>query len=80
MLKVGDFSERGDAPALAIIQDNARKKAVRQVVETQEELTRIHDRVTRVSEFAFPCLSYLFLYMLDSSFVCASCFYVIRRL
>ena len=49
MLEVEDFSERGDAPALAIIQDNARKKAVRQVVETQEELTRIHDRVTRVS-------------------------------
>ena len=49
MLEVEDFSERGDAPALAIIQDNARKKAVRQVVETQEELTRIHERVTRVS-------------------------------
>lgn len=80
MLKVEDFSERGDAPALAIIQDNARKKAVRQVVETQEELTRIHDRVTRVSEFAFPCLSYLFLFMLDSCFLCVSCFYVIRRL
>lgn len=49
MLEIEDFSERGDAPALAIIQDNARKKAVRQVVETQEELTRIHERVTRVS-------------------------------
>lgn len=47
MLEVEDFSERGDAPALAIIQDNARKKAIRQVVETQEELTRIHERVTR---------------------------------
>lgn len=80
MLKVEDFSERGDAPALAIIQDNARKKAVRQVVETQEELTRIHDRVTRVSEFSFPCLSYLCLYMLDSCFLCVPCFYVIRRL
>ena len=43
MLEVEDFSQRGDAPALAIIQDNARKKAIRQVVETQEELTRIHD-------------------------------------
>ncbi|XP_022797869.1 bromodomain testis-specific protein-like, partial [Stylophora pistillata] len=47
MLEVEDFSQRGDAPALAIIQDNARKKAFRQVVETQEELTRIHERVTR---------------------------------
>ena len=57
MLDVEDFSERGDAPALAIIQDNARKKAVRQVVETQEELTRIHERVTRVSYFYRPFFS-----------------------
>lgn len=47
MLELDDFSLRGDAPALAIIKDNARKKAVRQVVETQEELTRIHERVTQ---------------------------------
>lgn len=47
MLEVHEFSVRGDAPALAILKDNARKKAVRQVVETQEELTRIHERVTR---------------------------------
>ena len=59
MLEVEDFSERGDAPALAIIQDNARKKAVRQVVETQEELTRIHERVTRVSSF-FPAFLFSF--------------------
>lgn len=58
MLEVEDFSERGDAPALAIIQDNARKKAVRQVVETQEELTRIHERVTRVSYFYRPFFSF----------------------
>ena len=50
MLEVEEFSGRGDAPALAILKDNARKKAVRQVVETQEELTRIHERVTRVIE------------------------------
>ena len=48
MLEVEEFSERGDAPALAILKDNARKKAIRHVVETQEELTRIHERVTRV--------------------------------
>lgn len=48
MLEVQEFSERGDAPALAILKDNARKKAIRHVVETQEELTRIHERVTRV--------------------------------
>ena len=51
MLEVHEFSVRGDAPALAILKDNARKKAVRQVVETQEELTRIHERVTRVRVF-----------------------------
>lgn len=59
MLEVEDFSERGDAPALAIIQDNARKKAIRQVVETQEELTRIHERVTRVSIGTSTLGSYL---------------------
>lgn len=59
MLQVEDFSERGDAPALAIIQDNARKKAIRQVVETQEELTRIHERVTRVSIGTSILRSYL---------------------
>ena len=55
MLEVEDFSQRGDAPALAIIQDNARKKAIRQVVETQEELTRIHERVTRVRNLVQQC-------------------------
>lgn len=54
MLEVDEFSERGDAPALAILKDNARKKAVRQVVETQEELTRIHERVTRVRNAVGP--------------------------
>lgn len=58
MLELGDFSLRGDAPALAIIKDNARKKAVRQVVETQEELTRIHERVTQVS-VSFPVSAFL---------------------
>ena len=56
MLEVDEFSERGDAPALAILKDNARKKAVRQVVETQEELTRIHERVTRVRNAVGPAL------------------------
>lgn len=58
MLELGDFSQRGDAPALAIIKDNARKKAVRQVVETQEELTRIHERVTQV-RVSFPVSAFL---------------------
>ena len=64
MLEVEDFSQRGDAPALAVIEDNARARALRQVVETQEELTRIHDRVTRVGNcflsfgYCFDC-SYL---------------------
>lgn len=65
MLEVEEFSERGDAPALAILKDNARKKAVRQVVETQEELTRIHERVTRVKQcdltiVSFPLFTLLF--------------------
>lgn len=57
MLEVEDFSVRGDAPALAIIKDNARKKAIRQVVETQEELTRIHERVTRVRNLMQPTVT-----------------------
>lgn len=68
MLEVEDFSERGDAPALAIIQDNARKKAVRQVVETQEELTRIHERVTRVCS-CFYGPFFLFLSLLHYIFL-----------
>ena len=78
MLEVEDFSERGDAPALAIIQDNARKKAVRQVVETQEELTRIHERVTRVSYFYRPF--FLFLSLLYYPFLYGSCVDVFHRL
>ena len=78
MLEVEDFSERGDAPALAIIQDNARKKAVRQVVETQEELTRIHERVTRVSYFYRPF--FLFLSLLHYPFLYGSCVDVFHRL
>ena len=78
MLEVEDFSERGDAPALAIIQDNARKKAVRQVVETQEELTRIHERVTRVCNYFYGPF-FLFLSLLHCIFLYVSCFDVFRR-
>lgn len=78
MLEVEDFSERGDAPALAIIQDNARKKAVRQVVETQEELTRIHERVTRVCS-CFYGPFFLFLSLLHYIFPYVSCVDVFCR-
>ena len=45
------FSERGDAPAQAVLQDNSRARALRKAAETQEELTLINDRVSRVR----PC-------------------------
>lgn len=71
MLEVEEFSQRGDAPALAILKDNARKKSVRQIVETQEELTRIHERVTRVRNaielsFPSPFLLYCFVVSFNS--------------
>ena len=80
MLEIEDFSQRGDAPALAIIQDNARKKAVRQVVETQEELTRIHERVTRVKQLGLTCRYFLFLTSLDLFFFVFHGFYFFLRL
>ena len=41
--------ERGDAPALAVLRANAEQQALRQAIETQEELQKIKDRVCIVS-------------------------------
>ncbi|XP_032227356.2 uncharacterized protein LOC5503188 isoform X2 [Nematostella vectensis] len=44
---IGERAERGDAPAQAILQANSRAQALRKATETQEELTKIRERVTR---------------------------------
>ena len=48
MLELQRYEERGDAPARAILQANSQARAIRKAVETQEELSKIKERVTRV--------------------------------
>lgn len=48
MLQIERYEERGDAPSQAILQSNAKARAIRKAIETQEELEQIKERVIRV--------------------------------
>lgn len=53
MLESEGYEERGDAPAKAVLRANADQQAVRQAIETQEELQKIRHRVCVVSSSVF---------------------------
>ena len=53
MLESEGYEERGDGPAQAVLRANAEQQAVRQAIETQEELRRIRQRVCVVSNSVF---------------------------
>lgn len=56
MLESEGYEERGDGPAKAVLRANAEQQAVRQAIETQEELQRIRQRVCVVSSVFFDII------------------------
>ena len=48
MLEVHDL---GDGPSKAVVEKTTRARQLRRVEETRQELSKIKDRVTRVTAF-----------------------------